>query len=148
MSREINLESPTSNFEDEVSDVFFNYRYENDLYNIIQSGRYWYGEIFSPGNSLNIPLHKIFIQNSKVSLELGLVSRSTVPSSFSVSIDNTELALFEMNTIIEGLYGNKILSQVEMTDFNYSSNQEFWLFFYRIILFNFNCMFFLSTFYC
>ena len=125
LSREINLESPTSNFEDEVSDVFFNYRYENDLYNIIQSGRYWYGEIFSPGNSLNIPLHKIFIQNSKVSLELGLVSRSTVPSSFSVSIDNTELALFEMNTIKEGIYGNKILSQVEMTDFNYSSNQEF-----------------------
>ena len=125
LSREINLQAPISNFEDEDSDVFFNYRYENDLYNIIQSGRYWYGEIFSPGNSLNIPLHKIFIQNSKVSLELGLVSRSTVPSSFSVSIDNTELALFEMNTIKEGIYGNKILSQVEMTDFNYSSNQEF-----------------------
>jgi hypothetical protein len=121
-SRVINLEESTTNFEDEINNVFFNYRYENDLYNIIQSGRYWYGEIFSPGNSLSIPLNEFFVENSNVSLELGLVSRSTVPSSFTVSIDNSELSTFEMNTIKEGIYGNKILSQVEMMDFNYPPN--------------------------
>ena len=122
LPREVNPEVSTTNFEEEVNDVFFNYRYENDIYSIIQSGRNWYGEIFSPGNSLNIPLYEFFIENSKVSLELGLVSRSTVSSSFSVSIDNTELSLFDMNTIKEGIYGNKIITQVEMTEFNFLSN--------------------------
>ena len=125
ISREINLEKSTTNYDDEVNDVFFNYRYENDLYNIIQSGRYWYGEIFSPGNSINIPLLEFFIENSKVFLEFGLVSRSTVPSSFTVSIDNFELSTFEMNTIKEGIYGNKILSQVENAEYNYLSNSGF-----------------------
>jgi len=125
ISREINLEKSTTNYDDEVNDVFFNYRYENDLYNIIQSGRYWYGEIFSPGNSINIPLLEFFIENSKVFLEFGLVSRSTVPSSFTVSVDNSELSTFEMNTIKEGIYGNKILSQVENTEYNYLPNSGF-----------------------
>ena len=125
VSREINLEKSTTNYDDEVNDVFFNYRYENDLYNIIQSGRYWYGEIFSPGNSINIPLLEFFIENSKVFLEFGLVSRSTVPSSFTVSVDNSELSTFEMNTIKEGIYGNKILSQVENTEYNYLPNSGF-----------------------
>ena len=114
ISREINLEKSTTYYDDEVNDVFFNYRYENDLYNIIQSGRYWYGEIFSPGNSTKYSTSiEFFIENSKVFLELGLVSRSTVPSSFTVSVDNSELSTFEMNTIKEGIYGNKILRQVE-----------------------------------
>ena len=125
ISREINLEKSTTNYDDEVNDVFFNYRYENDLYNIIQSGRYWYGEIFSPGNSINIPLLEFFIENSKVFLEFGLVSRSTVPSSFTVSVDNSELSTFEMNTIKEGIYGNKILRQVENTEYNYLPNSGF-----------------------
>lgn len=125
VSREINLEKSTTNYDDEVNDVFFNYRYENDLYNIIQSGRYWYGEIFSPGNSINIPLLEFFIENSKVFLEFGLVSRSTVPSSFTVSIDNFELSTFEMNTIKEGIYGNKILRQVENVEYNYLPNSGF-----------------------
>ena len=125
ISREINLEKSITNYDDEVNDVFFNYRYENDLYNIIQSGRYWYGEIFSPGNSINIPLLEFFIENSKVFLEFGLVSRSTVPSSFTVSVDNFELSTFEMNTIKEGTYGNKILSQVENTEYNYLPNSGF-----------------------
>ena len=123
--REINLEETSTNFEEEVNNVFFNYRYENDLYNIIQSGRYWYGEIFSPGNSLNIPLNEFFIKDSDVSLEFGLVSRSTVPSSFTVKVDDYELSTFEMNTIKEGIYGNKILSQVEKVNFNYFPNQGF-----------------------
>ena len=125
ISREINLEESSSSFEDEVNDVYYNYRYENDLYNIIQSGRYWYGEIFSPGNSLNIPLFEFFIENTKVFFEFGLVSRSTVPSSFSISIDNSELSTFEMNTIKEGIYGNKILSQVEIMEYNYLPNGGF-----------------------
>ena len=125
ISREINLEKSTTNYDEEVNDVFFNYRYENDLYNIIQSGRYWYGEIFSPGNSINIPLLDFFIEDSKVFLEFGLVSRSTVPSSFTVSVDNSELSTFEMNTIKEGIYGNKILRQVENTEYNYLPNSGF-----------------------
>ena len=125
ISREINLEKSTTNYDDEVNDVFFNYRYENDLYNIIQSGRFWFGEIFSPGNSINIPLLEFFIENSKVFLEFGLVSRSTVPSSFTVSVDNSELSTFEMNTIKEGIYGNKILRQVENTEYNYLPNSGF-----------------------
>ena len=125
ISREINLEKSTSNYDEEVNDVFFNYRYENDLYNIIQSGRFWFGEIFSPGNSINIPLLEFFIENSKVFLEFGLVSRSTVPSSFIVSVDNSELSTFEMNTIKEGIYGNKILRQVENTEYNYLPNSGF-----------------------
>ena len=125
ISREINLEKSTSNYDEEVNDIFFNYRYENDLYNIIQSGRFWFGEIFSPGNSINIPLLEFFIENSKVFLEFGLVSRSTVPSSFTVSVDNSELSTFEMNTIKEGIYGNKILRQVENTEYNYLPNSGF-----------------------
>ena len=81
------------------------------------------GEIFSPGNSISIPLLEFFIENSKV-FEFGLVSRSTVPSSFTVSVDNSELSTFEMNTIKEGIYGNKILSQVENTEYNYLPNRD------------------------
>ena len=49
-----------------------NYRYERDLYTIIQSGREWFGELFSPGNSLDIDISQ-FNKNTVLDIEINLL---------------------------------------------------------------------------
>ena len=91
-SKKISNYSEVTNYNQEKNNAYYYFHFENDLYSIIQSGREWYGEIFSPGQSKKIPLFE-FIDNSNLSINLGLVSRSTVESNFSLLINNQELIM-------------------------------------------------------
>ncbi len=108
-------------FDLELDKVGYTYTIENDLYNIIQSGRNWYGEIFSPGNFIDIPLNT-FENNSEVQVNLGLVSRSSFSSSFRLSLDGNQLDQYNMFKINESIYGEKIIIQNEETSFIYNDD--------------------------
>ena len=105
-SKKISNYSEVTNYNQEKNNAYYYFNFENDLYSIIQSGREWYGEIFSPGQSKKIPLFE-FIDNSNLSINLGLVSRSTVESSFSLLINNQELTSIDVEKIRDNIYGDK-----------------------------------------
>ena len=117
ISKEIKNEKIYDSYEIERDDFLFNYRYENDLYTIIQSGRDWYGEIFSSGNVLDIPLN-IFNKNTTLDIDINLISRSTSPSNFTLFLNENQISTIEMGVITEGIYGYK-LSETSKT-FNYN----------------------------
>ena len=94
-------------FDFERNNFLYNYKYEKDLYTIIQSGRDWYGEIFSPGNSLEIPIND-FNKNTLLNIDINLISRSTVQSNFKLYLNNNEISHIDMGVINEGIYGYKL----------------------------------------
>ena len=81
--KKINERILTSSYDSTTSVANNFFHYENDFYSIIQSGREWFGSIFSSGESQNIDLFEIE-DDSRIDLEISLISRSTVESSFSI----------------------------------------------------------------
>ncbi|MAS39012.1 MAG: hypothetical protein CMB84_03330 [Flammeovirgaceae bacterium] len=99
------------------------YHYENDRFSIIQSGREWFGKIFSSGESYNINLFEIQ-DESKIDLEISLVSRSTVESSFDLFFNDKSISLIDMDLIKEKIYGEKYKRKVENYSFNGTNNNN------------------------
>ena len=96
---------------DSSSNYGFNYfHYEKDIYNIIQSGREWYGKIFSSGDLLSVNLFDIK-NESDIDIEISLISRSTYNSNFTVSFNDQLLSDIEMDIIKDKLYGEKSINK-------------------------------------
>ncbi len=63
--------------------------HEQDLYNILGSGREWYGERFTAGSSVNLSFElPDLITGSDLSIGVKVMSSNASPSSFSVSANN------------------------------------------------------------
>ena len=107
--------------ETEIASHLFNY--ENDFYSIIQSGREWYGEIFSPGQSLTIPIDN-FLSSHDLKLHIDLVSRSTVPSSFDFYLNNSLVSDINMDVVKDNLYGNKVLKKKKVIQNRFELNNS------------------------
>ena len=122
-SKKISNYSEVTNYNQEKNNAYYYFHFENDLYSIIQSGREWYGEIFSPGQSKKIPLFE-FIDNSNLSINLGLVSRSTVESDFSVLINNQELTSIDVEKIRDNIYGDKSIKINRRLNNKFSSMED------------------------
>ena len=101
LSREIKTDEASDLFDFERNNFLYNYKYEKDLYTIIQSGRDWYGEIFSPGNSLEIPIND-FNKNTLLNIDINLISRSTVQSNFKLYLNNNEISHIDMGLLMKG----------------------------------------------
>ena len=106
----VHVENNPNAYNREDVSAFHTFNYENDMYSIIQSGREWYGEIFSPGESFSIPFDN-FISNTDLKLEINLISRSTVPSSFDFYLNNNLVSDVDMDLVKDNLYGNKVLKK-------------------------------------
>lgn len=78
---------PPSDIVTSYTDFFF---YENDLFNLIKSGRYWVGEKMDIGsNQVNLPSYTITDFDSTVAsyIRYRRVTRATVASSYTVSVN-------------------------------------------------------------
>ena len=107
--------------ETEIASHTFNY--ENDVYSIIQSGREWYGEIFSPGQSFTLPIDN-FLSSHNLKLDVDLVSRSTVPSSFEFYLNNSMVSDINMDVVKDNLYGNKVLKKKKVIQNRFELNNS------------------------
>jgi len=68
------------------------YYYENELYNVIKSGRRWLGEEFSRVNTYSFPVNMGNVNTAEVVYFVSNVAaRSFSPSSFSVSINQNNV---------------------------------------------------------
>ena len=122
-NKSINNNYNASNYDSISSHGNHFYHYENDRYSIIQSGREWFGKIFSSGDSQNINLFEIK-DNSQIDLEISLVSRSTVESSFDLFFNDKNISSVEMGLIKEKIYGEKFKRVVENQSFNANNNNN------------------------
>ncbi len=117
ISKGVGIGDNYDSYEITKDSFLINYRYEKDLYTIIQSGREWFGELFSSGNSLDIDI-SMFNKNTVLDIEINLASRSTEESSFEILLDNQTYNV-PMGQVNEGIYGYKLSETVK--SFNFSS---------------------------
>ena len=123
ISKVVGIGDNYDSYEITRDSFLINYRYESDLYTIIQSGREWFGELFSPGNSLDIDISQ-FNKNTVLDIEINLASRSTEESSFQISLDNQTYNV-PMGQVNEGIYGYKLSETVKSFNFFYENSNTF-----------------------
>ncbi|MBK69367.1 MAG: hypothetical protein CMF54_06235 [Legionellales bacterium] len=87
--------------------------YENDINNILQSGREWVGELFSNGDTKNINIPSPNLSNNDVTIILSALSRSTDNSKFEISLNNNKVAELNLEKINEDLYGEKVIFSLD-----------------------------------
>lgn len=81
--------------------TFDDYLYhEKEMYNLLSSGREWYGERFSPGSTekLNFIVPD-FEANTDVKVYARVMSSSTAPASFGLSLNGTKLGDIPVDAI-------------------------------------------------
>ncbi|WKN31300.1 type IX secretion system sortase PorU [Porifericola rhodea] len=102
-----NDHSPTAT---EVSTFDNHWIHEADLYNILSpgSGREWYGEKLSSGESLNFNITDLNLATeSKIKFTLDALSRSFSNAELRLSVNGTEITTLELPAIIDGTYAAK-----------------------------------------
>ena len=92
---------------DSLSNMVYHFSYnESDIYSIIQSGREWYGKIFSSNQFEEFNLMN-YEPDADLDMEFKFLSRSTSDSEFSVSINNNLIENIKLQNIKESIYGDK-----------------------------------------
>ena len=107
-SKKIKKKINNINFTNEKNNAFFYYHHEEDIYSIIQSGREWFGDIFSSGDQKEIELFE-FNENLDFKIKIDLVSRSTVDSRFNITFNDNSISEIEMDKIEDQIYGEKFI---------------------------------------
>ncbi len=98
--------------------------YENDLNNILQSGREWVGQLFVNGDSKKINISSPNLYDDNVSIILKALSRSTDNSKFEISVNNTKVAELNLEKINEDLYGEKVIFSLDTFEIKPSDIQN------------------------
>ena len=98
--------------------------YENDLNNILQSGREWVGQLFVNGDSKKINISSPNLYDDNVSIILKALSRSTDNSKFEISVNNTKVAELNLEKINEDLYGEKVIFSLDTFEIKPSDLQN------------------------
>ena len=92
---------------DSLSDEVFHFSYfEEDIYSIIQSGRDWFGSVYTHNEIKSFDILN-YVPSSDLNIELQFLSRSLSDSKFSISINDEFIDDIELQKITEGVYGNK-----------------------------------------
>ena len=107
-SKKIKKKINNINFTNERNNAFFYYHHEEDIYSIIQSGREWFGDIFSGGDQKEIELFE-FNENLDFKIKIDLVSRSTVDSRFNITFNDNSISEIVMDKIEDQIYGEKFI---------------------------------------
>ncbi len=97
---------------------------EEESYNLLKSGKEWYGDIFSVNLEYHYPfLLQELVENESVEIRTVLAARSGVSSQFQVSANNQSLGSIELSgtdlahyTSIYAFEGKKIFSMIPGTD--------------------------------
>ncbi|MCW5909740.1 MAG: type IX secretion system sortase PorU [Cyclobacteriaceae bacterium] len=82
--------------------------YETEKYNLLKSGRQWFGEQFDASLSATIRFEiSDIVENSEIKLVSHVMAQSVTPSSFSVSYNNNPILAQPIDAIPNTRYGVK-----------------------------------------
>jgi hypothetical protein len=82
--------------------------YENDKYNILTSGREWFGEQFDASTELKIRFDiSDIVENSEITVVSQVMGQSNEQTSFKLFFNNTQIAEQKVAAIPNTQYGNK-----------------------------------------
>jgi len=96
--------------------------YETDRYNILKSGRKWFGEQFDANTEATIRFDiSGVIENSSLTLVSHVMAQSITPSSFQVSINNSPVLTQPIDPIPNTSYGMKGVINVDTITLNSNS---------------------------
>ncbi|MBS1489515.1 MAG: type IX secretion system sortase PorU [Bacteroidetes bacterium] len=93
--------------------------YENDLYNILHSGRQWFGEQFDQSLQLSIQFSVPgIVPNSTIKLTSHVMAQSTINSSFNVSMNGASVLTQPVAAWPNTAYGAKGVIQIDTIQLN------------------------------
>ncbi|MGW8121303.1 type IX secretion system sortase PorU [Roseivirga echinicomitans] len=97
-------------------------RHEQDLKNILGSGRKWYGENFNTNDELifNYPLTNL-APNEQIKLSIEALSQAFVATSVNVKVNNQSVGKLEFEAIPNTRYGVKGTEALELFSINTTS---------------------------
>ena len=117
LGKRIPIIASESTFDKSYS-YYDDYQYhENDLYNLIISGRDWVGEKFSssnPSRTFNFSLSNLE-PSSEVEVVSTLVSTPVAQTSFSLKLPGLNSKSITMQGSVDGTYGNKARESVDVS---------------------------------
>jgi hypothetical protein len=95
--------------------------YENDLYNLLHSGRQWFGEQFDQSLTLTIQFNLAgVVPNSNIKLTSHVMAQSITASSFNVSFNNNAILTQPIAPIPNTSYGVEGIIRIDTLSFNES----------------------------
>ncbi len=96
--------------------------YENDLYNLLHSGRQWFGEQFDQSLSLTVQFSLPgIIPNSTIKMTSHVMAQSITASSFNVSFNNNAILAQPISPIPNTPYGVEGIVRIDTLSFNEST---------------------------
>ncbi len=96
--------------------------YEKDSYNLLHSGRQWFGEQFDQSLSLTIQFSLPgIVPNSTIKLSSHVMAQSITKSSFGISFNNTAMLTQPIAPIPNTPYGVEGIVRVDTISFNEST---------------------------
>ena len=96
--------------------------YENDQYNLLNSGRQWFGEQFSQSLTLTLQFNIAgIVPNSPMKLTSHVMAQSITNCSFNVSFNNNAILTQSITAIPNTQYGVKGNVAIDTISFNESS---------------------------
>jgi len=95
---------------------FFSYRtHEIDIYNLVISGREWYGERFNGSSPQNFIFDfEGLLPDSPVQVTTSVLARTFVPAEFQVNINDDFVALLTMPSVPNGTYSTRAKEVTEV----------------------------------
>ena len=99
--------------------------FEEDENNLISSGRGWYGETMSSGETVSFA-HQIDGLSSDVQISLNVVSQSSENATFSITLDGSSIGAIDLDAIPDGpgtIYSIK--ARQASAAFDFSSDPTF-----------------------
>jgi hypothetical protein len=104
--RTVQTSAPPAASPNQLSQSFDDHQYhEQNLHNLIQSGRLWLGELFDSETSKNIPFEfPNLVSGSEVKVKSRFAARSSVNSSVSLSHGQQTLFSASISSVLFGSY--------------------------------------------
>ena len=149
--RILNEASNTTNVNDHINSYDGYYYYENDLVNLVNTGRQWFGEsfAFSPNQSFNYNATNLDLTAS-VQLTMNVAARSSIGTTFNININSNNISnayipyvssnsnSYYKSTLIEQEF-NPISENLDLSlNYNNFGNTSAlaWLDYYRLVFRN------------
>jgi len=96
--------------------------YEKDLYNLLHSGRQWFGEQFDQSLTLTIQFNLAgIVPNSTIKLTSHVMAQSITASSFNVSFNNNAILTQPIAPIPNTSFGIEGIVRIDTVSFNEST---------------------------
>jgi len=115
VGKRLAIQENAGNTFNRITDFFSYRKHEIDIYNLVISGREWYGERFNGSSPQNFIFDfEGLLPDSPVQVTTSVLARTFVPAEFQVNINDDFVALLTMPSVPNGTYSTRAKEVTEV----------------------------------